>query len=198
MTGLCSRFDRREPHERRPRRGRPAAGGSHRGGAGRPVPARGGETGGGTGACGVRACGRQPGGQPVGLAGDVVVELPEAEAVALPRGPGAHVSADVPAVDDDGAVSVQCLQRDVSRAGEMFGLVLLGGNTSIRGARSAIRRSTSVRRMSAGTTRPLSIRRQQHEAHAGEVIPPAPHCGSTVIRDDAFGGATDKRQLVPR
>ncbi len=78
---------------------------------------------------------RQAGGEPVGLAPDVVVDVRHAEALEPPRGPGAHVSERVPAVDDHRPPPVeparllrpQRLQRQVDRSGKVLLVVLVGG-----------------------------------------------------------------------
>src|SRR5207244_244863 len=74
----------------------------------------------------------QPRRQPVLLPGLVVVYLSEAKALEPPRGPWAHVSGGVPAVDDHGAGGVEqggrlldAPKRDVDRAGQVLVLVLL-------------------------------------------------------------------------
>src|SRR6266540_1929437 len=77
---------------------------------------------------------RQSGRAPVGLAGDVVVNVGEADALEPPRGPWAHVSLVVVAVDDHRPFSVELasrlpvefLQRDVDRTGQVL-LLELGG-----------------------------------------------------------------------
>jgi hypothetical protein len=77
---------------------------------------------------GLLALGLQAVGEPVGLAGDVVVDLGEAELFEPARGSGAHVSQRVMAVHDHrpvgvepgGAGGVELLEGDVDRAGQVL------------------------------------------------------------------------------
>src|SRR5437660_2110217 len=74
---------------------------------------------------------RQPGSEPVRLAGLITIDIHESEACEPRRGPCAHVSLVVVAVDDEGSTGVESLgglavegfQRNVDRAREVFGLV---------------------------------------------------------------------------
>ena len=63
-----------------------------------------------------RSLERQPVGQPVHLAAAVVGCVGEAERLEPPRGPRAHVSEEVVAVDDDGPVGVERLCPGVDLA----------------------------------------------------------------------------------
>src|SRR5712691_1509352 len=74
---------------------------------------------------------RQPGGEPVRLAGLIAIDIRESQTCEPRPGPCAHVSLVVVAVDDDGPTEVESLggpavegfQRNVDRSGEVFGLV---------------------------------------------------------------------------
>src|SRR6266403_1517404 len=74
---------------------------------------------------------RQPGSEPVRLAGLIAIDIHESETCEPRRGPCAHVSLVVVAVDDEGPTRVESLggftvegfQRNVDRSGEVFGLV---------------------------------------------------------------------------
>jgi hypothetical protein len=74
-------------------------------------------------------------GEPVDLAGYVVIDFGEPERREPARGSGAEVSKGIPAVDDDRACAVESgrgggverLERDVDRAGQVHLGVLLGG-----------------------------------------------------------------------
>src|SRR5207249_10403372 len=76
---------------------------------------------------------RKARGHPVELAAALLIHLSEPEALEPPRGPGGHVSSDVPAVDDHRAIRVQrrrCIvvetpQRDADRFRQMVLRVLL-------------------------------------------------------------------------
>src|SRR5436190_20909624 len=95
------------------------------------------------GAAAARALERQSGGAPVSLAGDVVMNLCEADALEPPRGPWAHVSLVVVAVDDHrapacelpGRLAVEFLEWDVDRSGHVF-LFELGGRQHLDELRS--------------------------------------------------------------
>ena len=75
----------------------------------------------------------QSGRQPVQLAGDVLVDLLEPEALEPPRGPRAHVSEAVPAIDDDRAGAIQAggrrlgelAERDIACARQVLLAVLV-------------------------------------------------------------------------
>jgi len=81
------------------------------------------------------ALGRKAGGEPVELAGGVVVDLRESEALEPPRGPWTEISGRVPAVDDDGRVLVEfacrlrldLAQGQVDRAREVVLFEFLAG-----------------------------------------------------------------------
>src|SRR4051812_4021153 len=83
--------------------------------------------------CRLRTFAGQAAGEPVGLAGDVVVDVLEAERVEPARGSWAHVSETVVAVDDDrlglvevcGGGRVELPERDVDRPGRVLVGVLV-------------------------------------------------------------------------
>jgi hypothetical protein len=98
--------------------------------------------------CRVRAFDGEAVRDPVGLAGDVVVDALEGERFEPARGSWARVSEGVPAVDDDGApgvklfggVVVELPERDRDGAGKVHLLVLVARRTSTSWAPSASRR----------------------------------------------------------
>ena len=75
---------------------------------------------------------RETGGKPVGLSGLVAVDVPEPQRLEPRRGPRAHVSLVVVAIDNDRPTGIEPLdglsaerfQRNVDRPRNMFGLVL--------------------------------------------------------------------------
>jgi hypothetical protein len=87
------------------------------------------------GQAGVSALDREAACRPVGLPGDVVVDLGEAELLEPPRGPRAQVSERVVAVDDDRLLRIELsrcplgevTQRDVDGTGQVLVVVLPGG-----------------------------------------------------------------------
>jgi hypothetical protein len=99
---------------------------------GRDVPVYGTEY---TGLAWAGPLGRPSGCDPIDLAGGVVVDLIEAELFEPPRGPGAHVSKAIPAVDHDWSgwvkrsygAAIELLEGHVHSPGKMFLGILFRG-----------------------------------------------------------------------